>query len=88
MNNEKFEPIRIRIMKEAYNLADRGDAEGYNAIKVMCDEIQKMLQREWVWLTDDEIHEMTMKIRTKNMGVVTTKEIFREAEAKSKEKNT
>ena len=57
MNNEKFEPIRLRIMKEAYNLADRGDAEGYNAIKVMCDEIQKMLQREWVGLTKAEFEE-------------------------------
>ena len=57
MNNEKFEPIRLRIMKEAYNLADRGDTEGYNAIKVMCDEVQNMLQREWVGLTKAEFEE-------------------------------
>ena len=57
MNNEKFEPIRLRIMKEAYNLADRGDTEGYNAIKVMCNDVQKMFQREWVGLTKAEFEE-------------------------------
>jgi hypothetical protein len=52
MCNKDFEPIRIRIMHEAYELADRNDSEGYNAIKVMCGEIQKMLppQRQWVGL--------------------------------------
>ena len=51
-----FEPIRVRIMREAYELADRNDSEGYNAIKVMCGDVQEMLppQREWVGLTDDE----------------------------------
>ena len=59
MSNKDFEPIRIRIMQEAYSLADRNDSEGYNAIKVMCGEVQKMLppQREWVRLTDKEIEE-------------------------------
>ena len=28
MTNDEFEPIRIRIMQEAYDLADRNDAEG------------------------------------------------------------
>lgn len=43
MNNKDFEPIRVRIMQEAYELADRNDSEGYNAIKVMCGDVQKML---------------------------------------------
>ena len=81
MNNEKFEPIRLRIMKEAYNLADRGDAEGYNAIKVMCDEIQKMLKREWVGLTRNE--ELDIEERAKH-----PLEFYRNIEAKLKEKNT
>jgi hypothetical protein len=55
MSNEDFEPIRRRIMVEAYELADR-DVEGYNAIKVMCGDVQKMLpaQRQWKGLTDEE----------------------------------
>jgi len=55
MNNKDFEPIRIRIMQEAYELADRGDAEGYNSVKVMCNDVQNLLGREWVGLTDEEI---------------------------------
>ena len=34
-----IEQIRVRIMSEAYDLADRGDLEGYNALKVMCSEV-------------------------------------------------
>lgn len=34
-----IEQIRVRIMSEAYDLADRGDSEGYNAIKVMCGDV-------------------------------------------------
>jgi hypothetical protein len=34
-----IEQIRVRIMSEAYDLADRGDHEGYNAIKVMCGDV-------------------------------------------------
>ena len=30
-------------MQEAYELADRNDSEGYNAIKVMCGDVQRML---------------------------------------------
>ena len=54
MTNEKFEPIRIRIMKEAYDLADKGDTDGYNSVKVMCGDVQKLLRRAWVGLTDEE----------------------------------
>ena len=57
MSNKDFEPIRVRIMQEAYELADRNDSEGYNAIKAMCGDVQRMLppQRPWVGLTDEEI---------------------------------
>ena len=81
MNNEKFEPVRLRIMKEAYNLEDRGDSEGYNAIKVMCDEIQKMLKREWVGLTRNEV--LDIEERAKH-----PLEFYRNIEDKLKEKNT
>ena len=33
-------------------------------------------EREWVDLTDEEIHEMIMGMRSRNMGVVMTEEIF------------
>ena len=55
MTNEEFEPVRIRIMKEAYDLADKNDTEGYNSVKAMCGDVQTLLQRQWVSLTDDEI---------------------------------
>ena len=61
MNNKDFESIRIRIMQEAYELADRNDSEGYNAVKVMCGDVQKMLppQRTWVGLTNGEMIELS-----------------------------
>ena len=61
MTNEDFEPIRVRIMQEAYELADRNDSEGYNAIKVMCGDVQEMLQqqRTWVGLTNGEMIELS-----------------------------
>ena len=57
ISNKDFEPIRIRIMQEAYELADNNDPEGYNAIKVMCGDVQKMLspQRTWVGLTEEDL---------------------------------
>ena len=52
------EPIRVRIMSEAYDLADRGDSEGYNAVKAMCSDVLHLIseqqKREWVGLTDEE----------------------------------
>jgi len=30
-------------MSEAYDLADRGDHEGYNAVKVMCSEVLELI---------------------------------------------
>ena len=38
-----IEQIRVRIMSEAYDLADRGDLEGYNAIKVMCGDVLELI---------------------------------------------
>jgi hypothetical protein len=35
----KLEPIRVRIMQEAYDCADRDEPEAYNSIKVMCGEV-------------------------------------------------
>ena len=82
MNNKDFEPIRVRIMQEAYELADRNDSEGYNAIKVMCGDVQKMLppQRTWVGLTDAEIKDI---LDCGRGGLVDIKK----TEAKLKEKN-
>jgi len=55
LNNQQFEPIRVRIMQEAYELADRGDPEGYNAIKTMCGDVQQLLKRAWVGLTPTKV---------------------------------
>jgi hypothetical protein len=37
--------IRQRIMCEAYDLADRGDSEGYNSVKVMCSEVLELIDK-------------------------------------------
>ena len=82
MNNKDFESIRIRIMQEAYELADRNDSEGYNAVKVMCGDVQKMLppQRTWVGLTNGEMIELSeMKLGSWDLIL--------EVEAKLKDKN-
>ena len=88
MTNEEFEPIRIRIMKEAYDLADKNDTEGYNSVKVMCNDVQNLLRRKWVGLTDDEINkEAKEKFVDYNfMSGFLSGASF--AEAKLKEKNT
>ena len=41
----KLNSIRVRIMQEAYDLADRNDSEGYNSIKVMCSDVLAMVER-------------------------------------------
>jgi len=85
LNNKDFEPIRIRIMQEAYNLADEGSVEGYNAVKVMCGDVQKMLppQREWVGLTDEEIQQCLNGLPTQTIDIYA-----RRIEKVLKEKNT
>ena len=82
MNNKDFEPIRVRIMQEAYELADRNDSEGYNAIKVMCGDVQRMLpsQRTWVGLTYEEKHEL-------RYSHMTSAEFIEFIEAKLRSKN-
>lgn len=82
MNNKEFEPIRIRIMQEAYELADRGDVEGYNAVKVMCDDVQNLLKREWVGLTDEDMGFLFPHGKS-----VWVQEIVKIIENKLKEKN-
>ena len=96
MNNKDFEPIRIRIMQEAYELADRGDSEGYNSVKVMCNDVQNLLRREWVGLTNEQIEDCFdeschLKVVDPKGGVKGSVNIFevgRAIEAKFKEKNT
>jgi hypothetical protein len=43
---ERLEPMRTRIMSEAYDLADRGDSEGYNSIKVMCSDVLALIETD------------------------------------------
>jgi len=92
MNNKDFEPIRVRIMQEAYELADRNDSEGYNAIKIMCGDVQSMLppQRTWVGLTDEEIDEFATWYdnREEEVGWCNPSEIVAYISNKVKSKNT
>jgi hypothetical protein len=81
MTNEEFEPIRIRIMAEAYDLADKNDMEGYNSVKVMCGDVQTLLQREWVGLTGVEINH----ILAANVGY--PERMMKDVENLLKEKN-
>ena len=60
--------IRVRIMCEAYDLADRGDTEGYNSVKVMCSDVLALInkyiappKREWVGLTLNEAEDFYEK---------------------------
>ena len=97
MNNKEFEPIRIRIMQEAYELADRGDVEGYNAVKVMCNDVQNLLKREWVGLTDEEMRELEKQFEAERVRTSDEEYLViypaaywqwqRAIEAKLKEKN-
>ena len=98
ISNKDFEPIRIRIMQEAYELADSNNPEGYNAIKVMCGDVQKMLppQRTWVGLTDEEVNQLYTQIQEQvdkhwtdggtSMMFPTT--LYKAFEAKLRSKNT
>jgi len=90
MNNKDFEPIRVRIMQEAYELADRNDSEGYNAIKVMCGDVQKMLspQRTWVSLTDEERNKLWRDVVKWGDPSHDDVDLMKAIEAKLKEKNT
>ena len=85
--------IRVRIMCEAYDLADRGDTEGYNSVKVMCSDVLALInkytappKREWVGLTDEEIEEC--KIDGGLPHTVNWRLSAKVMQAKLKEKNT
>lgn len=43
LTEKELEPIRRRMMMEAYNVADDGDSERYNALKVMANDVLDML---------------------------------------------
>jgi len=77
-------------MQEAYELADRNDSEGYNAIKVMCGDVQRMLppQRDWVELTDEEVMQIWEGIIKYALGEMRVKDFARALEAKLKDKNS
>lgn len=82
-DKELMKQIRVRIMSEAYDLADRNDAEGYNSIKVMCSDVLAMItpQREWVGLTKEEAKEISLANRPYVIDMIAA------LEARLKEKN-
>jgi len=61
MTNEEFEPIRIRIMQVAYDLADRNDTEGFNAVKVMCSDVQNLTHKIPSPLTLEELRALDLE---------------------------
>ena len=71
-----IEQIRVRIMSEAYDLADRGDHEGYNAIKVMCNDVLELMaavvvaEREACALVCEERQEVFQKYYTKGLAAM------------------
>jgi hypothetical protein len=71
-------------MCEAYDLADRGDHEGYNAIKVMCSDVLELIGKQWVGLTDEEIWSNGSRLSLSERGI---REFARAIEAKLKDKN-
>ena len=83
MVDDIAEKIRVRIMQEAYDLADRNDSEGYNSVKVMCSDVLALLpRREWVGLTEEEIDIWNIVAPSRLCDFV------RCIEAKLREKNT
>ncbi len=83
------EKIRVRIMQEAYDLADRNDSEGYNSVKVMCSDVLTLLpRREWVSLTDEEVSKIIDAEIGFNSCWGPEEAFARAIEAKLKEKNT
>ena len=58
--------------------------EDYVGKCLLC-EVERLQKREWVGLTDEEIHEMRLKTLD---SVATNYETYKAIEAKLKEKNT
>ena len=79
------EKIRVRIMQEAYDLADRNDSEGYNSVKVMCSDVLTLLpRREWVGLTESEKVNVALNCGCADVAWMDFADAI---EAKLKEKN-
>ncbi len=77
-------------MSEAYDLADRGDFEGYNSVKVMCSDVLRLIDKPWVGLTDEEIQDLSylaQKIDEGNAEWFDRWGFARAIEAKLREKN-
>jgi predicted Fe-S protein YdhL (DUF1289 family) len=72
---ERLEPIRTRIMSEAYDLADRGDSEGYNSVKVMCSDVLALIETD--------VDKACTKVGTKS-GVLRTEWVGLTDEERSK----
>lgn len=49
--------------------------------------VNRMAQRTWVGLTDEEITELHHEIKVRLMGTYKTEDIYRAIEAKLKQKN-
>ena len=92
---EKVKPILVRIMQEAYDLADRDDSEGYNSVKVMCSDVLAMInelldERQWQSLTDEDREEILRWVEWKEIGSqsVAPQKLIAYVEKKLREKNT
>jgi hypothetical protein len=57
LTDDDLEPLRIRIMGEAYNAADEGQSEAYNAIKVLCAVLLDLVKRAVTSLDTDNSKE-------------------------------
>lgn len=68
MNEEMLDRIRVRVMQTAYDLADDGNTEGYNAVKVLCHDLLGMLKAQ---LPDDKPKPvpLTLEQITQTLGV-------------------
>lgn len=40
-----IEAVRVRIMRTAYDCADNGEWEAFNAVKVLCSDVLQILSR-------------------------------------------
>lgn len=92
---KRLDHIRIRIMQEAYDLADRDDSEGYNSVKVMCSEVLGMIdrlldERQWQGLTEEDCEEILRWVEWKEIGSdqsVAPQKLIAYVEKKLREKN-
>ena len=77
----------IKMYHERMNLADGLDVEKFSEL-VRADEREKCAKREWVGLTDKEIHEVVSKKWWDWEDAFDIEGFSRAIEAKLKEKNT